>query len=169
MITRQRLQDWIEDYRVQLTPEAVGALLALDSVPTPAIRVTPVAMGPVPRTLGLDTFEDRVTEVQARVFAGYREDEIETVWYRAMPTSPWEGEFEALRDLAADLLDARSGWRSLTPLIPVFRAAVRYRDCWTPNCVMSVNQAARELVDAVRQAEEMIRTDRDVDGSRPPG
>lgn len=175
MITRLRLQDWIEKYRVQLTPEAVGALLALDSAPTRAIWATPAATGPGPRTI--DTFKDRVTEAQARVFAGYRDGEPETFWYQAMPTSPWEGEFEALRDLAADLLDARLVAMSLIPLIPLFRAAVRYRDCWTPNAVMSVNQAARELVDAVREVEELIKvgrealikTDRDVDGTRPPG
>lgn len=178
MITRQRLQDWMAKHRVELTPEAIGEVLALASTPQPApptrhgptsaIRVTPGATEAA--------FRDRVTEAQARVFAGYCEDEIETVWYRAMPTSPWEGEFEALRDLAADLLDARLVSMSLLPLIPLFRAAVRYRDCWTPNAVMSVNQAARELVDAVREVEELIKvgrealikTDRDVHGDRPP-
>ena len=110
-----------------------------------------------------------VTEEQVRAFASYRADEPETVWYRAIPRAPWDGEFEALRALASDLLKARPAWERLRPLMIVFRAAVRYRDCWTPNAVMSVNQAARELTDAVRQAEEMMSTDRDVDGTRPPG
>lgn len=107
MITRQRLEAWIEEYDVRLTPEAVDALLALGH---------DVACGP-----------DAQRQALARC-----------------------GALEVLR-----------------PLALVFRAAVRYRDCWTPNAMMSVSQASRELTDAVRQAEEMIRTDRDVDGRRP--
>lgn len=61
---------------------------------------------------------ERVTDAQARTFAAYdRDDSGRTVWYVADPSlltrededeSPYEaGEFDWMRDLAADLLDAR--------------------------------------------------------------
>lgn len=155
-LDRPRLQSWMEKHHVALTPEAVGELLGIASVPEPlntARRPSLVLLA-----------DGRVTDAQARAFAAYREGEPETVWYRAIPGSGWEGEFDALRDVGADLLDARALLRNLFHLVPVFEAARRYRDCWTPGAVMSVNMAAREMTEAVRKAEELMTTDRDVHG-----
>jgi hypothetical protein len=165
LLNRPRLQIWMDKHRVALTPEAVGELLALASVPTSvpraaAGRASAVARGFVPVPLR----DLEVTEVQLRAFAGYLEGDPETVWYRTIKNSPWDGEFEALRALASDLLLAHAALRHLHPLSLVFRAAARYRNCWTPNAEMSVNMAARELIDTVRKAEELMTTDRDVHG-----
>jgi hypothetical protein len=171
MITRQDLQCWIEQYRVQLTAEAIDALLALGSEPVPAERSGSAAMSARSLT-GLSealraAHLREVSDEQVRAFAGYLEGWPETVWYRAIPDAPWDGEFEALRALATDLLALRAVCRLLQPLVRVFAAAVTYRDCWTPRARMSVNQAARGLADAVRQAETEISTDRDVHGPGP--
>jgi hypothetical protein len=164
-LDRPQLQSWMDKHHVALTPEAIGEMLALASVPTivpraAAGRASAVARGFVPAPLR----DLEVTEAQLRAFAGYLEGDPETVWYRALPNSPWDGEFAALRALASDLRLARVALRRLHPLWLVFRSAVRYRDCWTPNCVMSVSQAARELVASVREAEELMTNDRDVSG-----
>ena len=162
---RPRLQQWMDKHHVTLTPEAVGDLLALTSVPASAPRsaaglALAAARGIVREApLGLE-----VTEAQIQAFAGYVEGDPETVWYRALKNSPWDGEFEALRAIAADLRLARTALRRLHPLWLVFRAAVRYRNCWTEKAEMSVNMAARELTDAVREAEDLMNTDRDADG-----
>jgi hypothetical protein len=165
-LDRPQLQSWMEKHRVALTPEAIGELLGMASVPTPiparaAAGVASQAARGFVRVLpeGLE-----VTEAQIRAFAGYLEGDPETVWYRAIKNSPWDGEFEALRALASDLLLAHAALRHLHPLSLVFRAAVRLRNCWTPSAEMSVNMAVRELTEAVRTAEELMTTDRDVHG-----
>ena len=164
-LDRPQLQSWMEKHRVALTPEAIGEILALASVPThvpraAAGRASAAARGFVPVPLR----DLEVTEAQIRAFAGYLEGDPETVWYRALKNSPWDGEFEALRALASDLLLAHAALRHLHPFSIVFRAAVRYRNCWTQEAEMSVNMAARELTEAVRLAEELMTTDRDVHG-----
>jgi len=38
----------------------------------------------------------------------------------------------------------------------LFRAGQNYRNCWTPQAVMSVNMAARYVTEAVRHVEEVL-------------
>jgi hypothetical protein len=168
-LDRPLLQSWMEKHRIALTPEAIGEILALATAPAPiparaAAGVASAAARGFVRDVREAPLGLEVTEAQIQAFAGYLEGDPETVWYRTLPTSPWDGEFAALRALASDLRLARVALRRLHPLWLVFRSAVRYRDCWTPNCVMSVSQAARELVASVREAEELMTNDRDVSG-----
>ena len=105
-----------------------------------------------------------VTDTQVRAFVGFVEGAPETVWYRAITDSPWNGEFEALRALALDLLRARRLCDHSRPLSLVFHAARSYRTSWSLKDERDMNLAARELVDAVSLAEDLMTTDRDADG-----
>lgn len=164
-LTRQQIQAWMDKHRVGLTPEAVGEILALASVPAVAPRSAAGTASAVARGIALGSpLGLEVTEDQVRAFAGYREGDPETVWYRAMPSPPWDGEFEALRALASDLLLAHAALKQTHAMAIVYRAAVRYRNCHPPQAQMGLNMAARELCDAVRLAEDLMTTDRDADG-----
>jgi hypothetical protein len=153
---RPLLKQWMEKHRVALTPEAIGELLALTS-PTPTARQKGL--------LAVDPLGDwLVTDTHALAFAGFVEGDPESVWYRKITASPWNGEFEALRALALDLLRARRLCDRSRPLSLVFHAARRYRTSWSLKDERDLNLAARELVDAVGLAEDLMTTDRDADG-----
>jgi len=49
----------------------------------------------------------------------------------------------------------------------LFRAGQNYRNCWTPQAVMSVNMAARYVTEAVRHVEEVLEHGAASQGQRP--
>jgi hypothetical protein len=47
----------------------------------------------------------------------------------------------------------------------LFRAGREYRNCWTPRCRMSVQMAAKEVTEAVRHVEEVLRATGEAPGA----
>lgn len=179
MITRHDLQDWAEEHGVQLTAEALVELLALASEPLPAEPAESVLrdlalLGLYPTAAMSDALRavsrQEVTDQQTKAFAGYQDSDPETVWYEAIPSPPWDGEFEALRALATDLIALRSACRLLPPLV---RVAIQARRLAIHDHAADSREGLdacfelrvlEDALDAVGLPLTMLWHDRDVDG-----
>ena len=150
MITRQRLQDWIEDYRVQLTAEAVGALLALGHDVT-------ACPDPARRAAGMRAPCGHLRSEFLRSRVETAEGSSETApWCPRCSIAEYEEELTLLREVAR-----------LARWLSAHDHAADRRGRLSPCVELQFLDDA--LVAAGEAGEQHTLVDRDVDGTRPPG
>ena len=103
----------------------------------------------------------RVTDAQARILAAY-DGTSKTVWYRVPECdAKWPGEMEALRDVAADLLDARAMLATVTAEAAALAVTVaRYGQWataeWDPSTTGERDARRKEVLESDRVGAEWM-------------